>query len=134
MTVRWSLTEPLTMSTGDDLENRCPASSHLTASQSATLAALPSLIGPVLEAVTCELAAGHDGDHLAFTGAADDGERWWWLYWGAGSHRLSQIDTCARTSTAAAHLDECLLAQGHPGPHSFDIRATSVTARAWTAR
>ncbi|GAA1035741.1 hypothetical protein GCM10009557_44530 [Virgisporangium ochraceum] len=130
MTDRWSLTETPAMYPGDDQESRCPATSDLTAPQSATLAALPSVIGPVLRTVTCELALGHDGDHIAFTGAADDGERWWWLYWASDRHRLIQVDTCARASINGPHRDECLLAQDHSGPHSFDIRATCVIEKA----
>ena len=85
------------------------------------MTALPSTVGPVLLALTCELADGHDGSHLAFTVAVHGGERWWWLHWTADLRNLVEAEACDDT---APERDDCLLPKGHPGPHSFEIRAS----------
>jgi hypothetical protein len=100
---------------------RCGARTAPTAAERATLAALPRTVDPVAGTLACELAAGHDGPHTAFTVAADDGECWWWMCWSPRHRQIVQIDPCAGTSADPAAPDCCLLPDGHPGPHSFAI-------------
>jgi hypothetical protein len=74
----------------------------------------------------CELGAGHQGSHIAFAGAAWDGEQWWWLRWDGRSGEpgeLVQIDPCPAELPQARYADDCLFPEGHPGPHSFDVPA-----------
>jgi hypothetical protein len=108
---------------GESIWDRCRASTNLTCAESARLTALPLTVGPVLHALTCELAAGHDGSHVAFTVAVYGGERWWWLLWTADSRRLIEAEACDRTNDHSTELDDCLLPLGHSGPHSFEISA-----------
>jgi hypothetical protein len=104
--------------------DRCRAFANLTCAESTRLGALPSAFGPILHSLTCELAADHDGSHVAFTVAVDGGERWWWLHWTADLRRLVEAEACDRTDDNSPERDDCLLPKGHPGPHSFDISAT----------
>jgi len=101
---------------------RCAVTTRLTASEFATLAALPYPVGPVLRDLACELGSGHEGTHVAFTVGADNGERWWWLRWAVGSRKVVQIEPCDGRRAVDPRLDDCLLPYRHPGPHSFDIR------------
>jgi hypothetical protein len=112
------------MSSGEKWEyrwHRCPASTRLTASESARLAALPGTVD--LHGLGCELAAGHDGSHVAFTVAGSGGERRWWLQWVAHDHMLIEADPCGCTQNQAFLPGDCMLPKDHPGQHSFDIRA-----------
>jgi|SoiMethySBSTD1v2_1073268.scaffolds.fasta_scaffold01144_16 hypothetical protein len=114
------------MSTADNgvrLRDRCRASTYLTRAEAARVTALPEIVGTVLHALTCELAAGHDGSHVAFTAAVHGGERWWWLRWSDDLRNLVEAEACDRTNISAPERDDCLLPKGHPGPHSFDIAA-----------
>jgi hypothetical protein len=108
----------------DRLRSRCPASTGVTTAECARLDALPSTLGPPSPSIGCELAAGHDGSHLAFAVAACGGERWWWLRWGTDHRTLTEADTCDRTQDDGPQRDDCLLPRDHPGPHSYQIRAT----------
>src|SRR5262245_7453074 len=78
----------------DGLWGPCPASTRLTASVSARLEVLPSIVDPVLRSVSCELVAGHDDSHVAFAVAASGGERWWWLQWAADRRTLIEVESC----------------------------------------
>jgi hypothetical protein len=72
----------------------------------------------------CELVAGHDGSHIAFAAAANDGDQWWWLRWDGQSGEateLVQIDPCDAVVVHARYPDDCMLPHGHAGPHSFDL-------------
>src|SRR5690348_12730089 len=101
----------------------CFASTQLAASESARVAALPSPVDPVVQtqALVCELVAGHAGGHIASTVAASGGEHWWWLRWAPEIRELFSTDSCDGTQADGPWSDWCLLPQGHPGPHSFDI-------------
>ena len=77
---------------------------------------------PAMQAVLrCEIAAGHSGSHVAFAASADDGELWWWLCWAEPTREVRQIDLCDGRSLNDPYLDDCLLFDGHPGMHSFDL-------------
>jgi hypothetical protein len=118
----------------DNHWHRCPTSTRLTVAESARLAALPTTVDPVNRAVLCELAAGHNGSHVAFTVAGSGGQRWWWLIWTANVRTLLEADPCDRTQQHGLQRDECLLPYHHPGPHTFDIRATLWTRKRRTKR
>jgi hypothetical protein len=79
--------------------------------------------------LSCELAAGHHGSHMAFATAAHDGDQWWWLRWSgqpaAVVGELVQIDPCDAVFLHGPYPDDCILPQGHPGPHSFDVLTAS---------
>jgi hypothetical protein len=104
--------------------DRCLTSTDLTRAESTGLAALPLTVGRVPHTVTCELAAGHDGSHLAFTVAVHGGERWWWLHWTVDLRILVEAEVCDRTIDNSPDRDDCLLPKDHPGPHSFEIAAS----------
>jgi hypothetical protein len=100
----------------------CDATTRLTTSEFATLSALARAVDPLLRRVTCELAAGHGGPHIAFTLAAPGGEHWWWVRWSVRLHEVVRLDPCDGEGSGP-YRDCCLLPVRHPGPHSFEIRA-----------
>jgi hypothetical protein len=69
----------------------------------------------------CEIVAWHDGSHVAFATSADDGELWWWLCWTGQTREVRQIEICDGRCLDDPYRDDCLLPDGHPGPHSFDL-------------
>jgi hypothetical protein len=72
------------------------------------------------------MVAEHQGSHIAFAAAAEDGDQWWWLRWDGRSGEpaeLVQIDPCPAELPQGRYADDCLLPEGHPGPHSFDVPA-----------
>jgi hypothetical protein len=108
---------------------RCGASTRLDALEFASVTTLPHTVDPVLRHLVCELGFGHEGDHVAFTVAAENGEQWWWLRWRGDIREVVQIDLCDGTQAAGANDDDCLLPHLHPGPHSFDTRVTQRPSR-----
>jgi hypothetical protein len=101
---------------------RCDGRARLTEAQTAALAGLPRLVGDVQQHVVCELAARHDGSHVAFIVASDDGERSWWMLWLRQQCQIIALDVCSHETDDQNH-DACLLPVQHPGPHSFDLAA-----------
>ena len=71
--------------------------------------------------LSCELAAGHDSDHLALLATAHGDDQWWWLRWDEQLHEVIQIDPCDAELTQGRYADECFLPEGHPGPHDFEL-------------
>jgi len=106
---------------GSDGGRRCDATVRLTGLELATLTTLPQAAGPALLHLACELAAPHDGQHVAFAVAALDGDQWWWLRWAGQAREVVQLDPCDGPAGEPGY-DSCLLPHGHPGPHSFEIR------------
>jgi len=81
---------------------------------------------PARSRLSCELVVGHHGSHVAFAAATRDGDQWWWLRWdgqSGGAAELVQIDPCSAVLPQGRYADDCMLPQGHPGPHSFDLPA-----------
>jgi hypothetical protein len=107
----------------------CGASTRLDALEFASVTALLHIVNPVLRHLVCELGHGHQGGHIAFIVAAENGEQWWWLRWDEEVREVVQFDLCDGTRTAGADDDDCLLPHLHPGPHSFDTRVTKHTSR-----
>lgn len=86
---------------------------------------------PAGDQLSCELAAGHPGNHMAFAAAAQDGDQWWWLRWDSqpsGASEVVQIDPCDAELPQGQYADDCVLPQGHTGPHSFDLAAAPESA------
>jgi hypothetical protein len=72
----------------------------------------------------CELASGHDGSHVTLVATVHDGDQWWWLRWAGQlgeTVEVVQIDPCDAELPQGRYADDCLLPQGHPGPHSFHL-------------
>jgi hypothetical protein len=115
----------MTMTTGPEASRtvtRCAARTQITASQLATLNALPDPIEPVSRRLCCELAAGHRDAHLAFALSSHGGVQWWWLRWGWRRHEVVAIDLCEGMESYGPDPEVCLFPDGHPGPHSFDLQ------------
>jgi hypothetical protein len=101
---------------------RCGATTGLTAIETAKLRVNCRQVPALSALLICELAAGHDGSHVAFATTADDGELWWWLCWKMQVREVRQIDLCDGRRPDGPYLDDCLLPTGHPGPHSFELK------------
>ncbi|MEU4689983.1 hypothetical protein [Actinoplanes sp. NPDC023714] len=102
---------------GTSTLSRCDSAAEVTDSQFSTLLAQRYRAGPPLRAVHCELASGHEGGHIAFVLAAEQGDEWWWLRWGGGRHEILPLDVCLSQSDH----DDCLLPNRHAGEHSFRL-------------
>jgi hypothetical protein len=100
---------------------RCRVATSLTAIEIAKLRVMCGEVPAAQTLLSCEIAAGHDGSHVAFAATADDGELWWWLYWGGQTRDVRQVDLCDGRRLDDPYLDDCLLPDGHQGPHSFDL-------------
>jgi hypothetical protein len=101
---------------------RCGATTSLTAVEEMKLRVVSGNV-PAAEAVlTCETAIGHDGSHTAFAATSENDELWWWLLWGGHTREVRQIDLCEARSLNDPYRDDCLLPEGHPGRHSYELR------------
>jgi hypothetical protein len=72
----------------------------------------------------CELVAGHEGSHIALVATAHGGDQWWWLRWDGQlgePKEVVHIEPCDAELPHERYADDCLLPEGHPGPHSFDL-------------
>ena len=103
----------------------CRATSGLAAQEFATLVDPLSRFGQVVLDPVCELAAGHEGSHVAFAVAAEGGDQWWWVYWDKERAELIDIDPCPAERYLRPWTDSCLLPDRHPGPHSFEISSAN---------
>ena len=102
----------------------CRTAATVSAAEMLRVNAISADAQPADGRLACELVAGHDGSHLAFAAAADDGDQWWWLRWGGQSGaapELVQIDPCDAVLPQGQYADDCVSPHGHPGPHSFDL-------------
>lgn len=98
---------------------RCGAATAVSDVELVFLLGLPRRAAPPLRRVGCELAAGHEDSHIAFTLAADGGDRWWWVRWDARDQDLVQLEIC--DGVGQPDGDECMAPMGHPGPHSYEL-------------
>jgi hypothetical protein len=100
---------------------RCGVTTGLTAIEAARLRVNCRQIPAVDAVLICELAAGHDGSHMAFATTADDGQPWWWLCWEGQTRQVRQIELCDTSWLNEPYIDDCLLPEDHPGPHSYEL-------------
>ncbi|MEU4218105.1 hypothetical protein [Actinoplanes sp. NPDC026623] len=76
-------------------------------------------LGAVARDALCELTAGHEGSHVAFVVAVQQGDHWWWLRWDVRHREFVRLELCDRVEEDGH--DDCLLPASHPGPHSFEL-------------
>ena len=103
---------------------RCRAVTTISATEVLTLTTISDDAHPDGGRLSCELAAGHGGSHVALVATAHGGDQWWWLRWDGelgNAIELIQIDPCDAELPQGRYKDDCFLPDGHPGPHSFDL-------------
>jgi len=64
----------------------------------------------------------HNGPHAAL--GQQDGETEWWVRWTFTCSSIDQVTACAAARDEPGEPregDPCLLFEGHPGRHSFDL-------------
>jgi hypothetical protein len=98
---------------------RCKSTTSITAEEAARLRALAGDVLPTGASLPCEIAAGHDGTHIALAALSEEDQLWWWLWRGGQAGVVRQIDFCDGRDLDDPYLEECLLPLGHPGPHSY---------------
>jgi len=109
----------------------CQTVAIVSAVELLTMTTISANAHPTSDQLSCELVAGHQGNHMAFAAAAQDGDQWWWLRWDGqprGAGELVQIDPCDAELPQEQYADDCFLPHGHPGPHSFDLPAAPASA------
>jgi hypothetical protein len=69
----------------------------------------------------CDLETGHPGPHAALGQQGTGGE--WWLHWATPQIVETHICPVESATIINAHGEHepCLLCQGHPGRHSFEL-------------
>lgn len=105
------------------VSDRCGTGARLDSTERAVLTALPEPVAPMVESLSCELAVGHDGAHVAHALSAGGDARSWWLRWTAQARQLVELELCEVDDTSTPPVDCCLLPLDHPGPHSYDVAA-----------
>jgi hypothetical protein len=99
---------------------RCKSTTSLTAVEAAELRGISGDAPAPGTSLVCEIAAGHDGSHTALA-TISDSDQLWWLCWGDRAREVCQIPLCDGRDLDDPYLDECLLPEGHSGPHSYEI-------------
>jgi hypothetical protein len=108
---------------------RCPAGAAVGATELLTLIAHSEEAISASGRLRCELMAGHAGRHVAFVATVHGGNQWWWLCWeGLLGEKIEavQINPCNAELPQGRYADDCVLPEGHPGLHSFDLPPASV--------
>jgi hypothetical protein len=101
---------------------RCPARIELSDFQVLWLRRRPFAAQPARPDHECQLEFRHPGPHGALGQQCDDIE--WWVRWTMTSSTVEQVAACPGVSEEpgdAQDDDACLLFEGHPGRHSFDL-------------
>ena len=111
----------MTSATSVRVDGRCGTVAAVDAACFPTLAALFVDVRLERGRLGCELAAGHEGAHVALAATGCGGDQWWWLRWNRHGHEVIQIDPCAAELADERSGDCCLLPDGHVGRHSVDL-------------
>lgn len=98
---------------------RCPARIELSDFQILWLKRRPYATQPVRPDRECQLEFRHNGPHGALGQQCDDIE--WWVRWTLSSSTVEQVAACPDIRDEPGEDDACLLFEGHPGRHSFDL-------------
>jgi hypothetical protein len=116
---RW-LVEPAGMT---DTPSSCVARVVLTDDQVAWLDARPHGAHEVRAQPCCALENGHRGPHAAMGQQANRVE--WWIRWTLQASEIVETHICPVENdtivNAHGEHDPCLLFNGHPGRHSFEL-------------
>lgn len=101
---------------------RCPARIELSDFQLHWLKRRPYALHHVRRHHECRLEFRHDGPHADLGQQSEELE--WWVRWTLSASAVEQTQACP---AECQELDEpggdvtCLLFEGHPGRHSFDL-------------
>jgi hypothetical protein len=101
---------------------RCPARIELSDFQVLWLKRRPYAAQSVRPDHECQLEFRHHGPHGALGQQCDDIE--WWVRWTMSCSTVDQVTACPGVSDEPGEPqddDACLLFEGHPGRHSFDL-------------
>ena len=104
------------------LGERCPARIELSDFQVLWLRRRPCAAHQARRHHECRLEYRHDGPHGDLGQRSDDVE--WWIRWTLTSSAVEQVTACPtiRDEPEEPREDvDCLLFEGHPGRHSFDL-------------
>ena len=94
-------------------------------SAGASCACSSEKVSPRTPVATCQLEFRHDGPHADLGQQSDEVE--WWVRWTLTSSAVEQLTACAAVHEETGEHGEpaeevvCLLFEGHPGRHSFDL-------------
>ena len=104
---------------------RCPARIELSDLQLLWLKQRPCATLQARRHHECQLEFRHDGPHADLGQQSDEVE--WWVRWTLTSSAVEQLTACAAVHEETGEHGEpaeevvCLLFEGHPGRHSFDL-------------
>ncbi|PRY30861.1 hypothetical protein CLV70_104413 [Pseudosporangium ferrugineum] len=102
---------------------RCPARIDLSDSQIQWLRRRTYATHQVRRHHECRLEFRHDGPHGDL--GQQSGEIDWWVRWTFTSSAVEQAGACAAVCDKPGEPESdditCLLFEGHPGRHSFDL-------------
>ena len=104
------------------LGDRCPARIELSDFQVLWLQRRPQAAHQARRHHDCRLEFRHDGPH-GDLGQRSDGVEWW-VRWTLTSSAVEQVAACAAVvddPDDPQNEAACLLFEGHPGRHSFDL-------------
>ncbi|MEU3204097.1 hypothetical protein ABZ702_09425 [Streptomyces cyaneofuscatus] len=117
-----------------ELLTLCEARTALSPIETIFLTGLPEPAHELVEEPRCELHDDHPGVHMAL--AQESATDSWWLVWAPGNaqltargqkidRRLHKMDNCPAVQEGGDE-DECLLAEKHPGAHSFEMETSGA--------
>jgi hypothetical protein len=101
---------------------RCPARVELGDMQVRWLDSRPRGTNVAEHHYDCDLENGHDGPHASLGQHGDKTE--WWIYWTLSASEIREVSACPAIQPERDQNGEevlCLLFEGHPGRHSFEI-------------
>lgn len=104
------------------LGDRCPARIELSDVQVHWLKRRPYAAHQVRRHHDCSLEFRHDGPHAALGQQGHEIE--WWLRWTLIASAVEQVNACPTPRDESDDPSEevpCLLFEGHPGRHSFQL-------------
>lgn len=101
----------------------CSREAALTARELGRMKHLTNPVNILEKEGFCELQDGHSGPHAWYVQSSSEGT--WWLLWSWAGREITNKPDCTAQSGIqnAVDSDACTLPGGHPGVHSFELRA-----------